>query len=106
MLRKLFPGQLLTLLLTLLLLMGQQGVLAHEITHLQDYNQHDQTPHHTVCDQCLSLANLDNLIPGSSYLLPNAHPHTDKPASSNVLMTLQFDRSAYSARAPPSRILF
>lgn len=100
MLRKLFLGYL----LTLLLLLGQQSVLAHEISHLQDYSQQDKAPHSGVCDQCLSLASLDNLISGSSYILPAASALTVKPVASAMLDHSQLARNAYSARAPPSLI--
>lgn len=102
MLRKLFLGYL----LTLLLLLGQQGVLAHEISHLQDYSQQDQAPHSGVCDQCLSLVSLDNLISGSSYILPATHSLTLKPVASPTLDHSQLVRNAYSARAPPTHIQY
>ncbi len=109
MLRKL----LLSISLALLLAIGQQGALVHEISHYADIGDStsslklglssshpDKAPHSPLCDKCLGYGELAHTLT-ITYVLPpivktgfTTAFYTSKNHDSRRL-------SPYSARAPP-----
>lgn len=97
---------LLPLLLALTFVVGQQHVLTHPISHIQDeqsQTQHDSkhSTHGSFCGECASLVNLAGALPSIFFPLALVNPE-------HVLANVQFARAIaffdlhYSARAPPS----
>ena len=82
------------LLLSLLLLIGQAGVLLHE-------SQVDQHPAGELCELCLHAASLSSpaLITGAD--LPPVIIHHSQPHDSAPLLSFSADLSLPQARAPP-----
>ncbi|MCB5185525.1 hypothetical protein LG201_09960 [Methylobacillus gramineus] len=93
---------LLGYVLSLLLLLSQQGAVTHDISHLRDYSHpaQDQSTHASFCDQCLTYSSLDHATPGLTYSmagLAGSFLFISSPALVNQSNTFY----AYSSRAPP-----
>lgn len=95
---------ILSLALTVLFALGQQGAAVHEISHYADllptHQQQDKAPHGAVCDQCLSYGKLASAVGVSSFVPPASiaqfalhAPLSASDASQTFL--------PYAARAPP-----
>ena len=89
--------------LVMLFALTQMGVATHEISHLNDLNQHSQqdknVPNHQ-CEQCISHADLSNGLASKAYDF--AIVRSDSIAI--IIETSHFAYTqlhSYSARAPP-----
>lgn len=88
---------------------AQTGVVAHEISHLSNTDQH--SPQHSKskstvaeqCAQCLSYAKVASGLQPTSFSLPVVQAQSTAAVSyfSNFKSTLSH---AYGARAPPQTI--
>ena len=92
-------------LLLLLLLMVQQSVLAHTVTHWNDVShnqQEQQVPHEQMCEQCIVFAQFASALT-SDFLIPPADIATF-PAPSCQLMreVLAQIFCVFQPRAPPT----
>jgi hypothetical protein len=101
---------LLSLSLALLLSIGQQGAVLHELSHFSGTEalytdsaaapDQDQAPHSPACEKCLGYAGLGHSITTAITILPvvsgeaNASPDTYHIYQPILLR-------AYTARAPP-----
>lgn len=98
-----FKRLFLILVLPLLLLLAQQQLLAHEITHLDSHTQQQnkhQAPHTDFCPQCAQSAGFSSgLLPEiSSYLCVELQDYyNDLPKT----LSTSYPSKPYSARAPP-----
>lgn len=95
---------LFALILALLLGLGQQGALLHELSHLERLDptsqQQPASPHTSSCDQCLSFSHFAHAIGASFIALPQlAASHWTAPRSATSW--LQRHSPLYAARAPP-----
>jgi hypothetical protein len=92
-------------LLILLLLMVQQSVVAHTLTHwngLSQNQQEQQLPHEENCDQCIAFSQFSSTLTSNFSI-----PITDFavfPSPSCPLPQAIFAQtfSVYHSRAPPS----
>ncbi|MPS48200.1 hypothetical protein [Methylobacillus sp.] len=100
MLRKILLGYV----LSLLLLLSQQSIAAHDIWHLHDQllsHAKDQSSQGNVCEQCLGLGSLESCIPATPPAFQTVFSHTGciGPAA----IECRSERTmAYSSRAPPT----
>ena len=89
---------LLALWLSVLLLMGQLGSIAHSAQHLAE---HDQDRPHTVCELCAAYASLDGATPPPAALplaldlADTALPVSAAPRAGTLT------HPPYHSRAPP-----
>ena len=94
---------ILTLTLAFLFGLGQQGVIAHQISHLDDLaplsQQQDQTAH-SVCDQCLAHSALAHALGGSYLSFAISRPEFI-PSEHQAVNHSRLALSSYQARAPP-----
>ena len=101
-----FRRLILTLALTFLFGLGQQGVVAHQISHLDDLaplsQPHDQTTH-SVCDQCLVYSALAHASGVSPFVLAVSRP-AFVPSEYQAVNHSSLTLSLYQARAPPQFI--
>jgi len=93
---------LIHLLLAFALLLAQQTVVAHAVTHLAKppASEDQQLPKHKVCELCLLSAQFCGAAPGKLLSLETAHEapglaaqHQSSPCSSTP--------RAFRSRAPP-----
>lgn len=101
-----FRRLILTLTLAFLFGLSQQGVIAHQISHLDDLaplsQQQDQTAH-SVCDQCLSHSGLAYALGVDHFafaLSKTGFEQTGYQVADHSRLT----PSSYQARAPPQFI--
>lgn len=98
-----FRRLILTLTLVFLFGLGQQGVIAHQISHLDDLAPHsqqqDQTAH-SVCDQCLHFSGLAYALVASQFFSVVSKPGFEQPAY-EVANRSSLTLPSYHARAPP-----
>jgi ABC-type glycerol-3-phosphate transport system permease component len=96
------------LILIFLFAFTQIGVAAHEISHLNDTNQHSQQnpksqSKHTSaeqCSQCISYAKVANGLALSDFLIPEFNA-VSTAVTAYALKTFTNTTTAYTARAPP-----
>lgn len=89
-------------LLAGLLVLGQQGAAMHAVTHVTDWQEHeDQSPHGTTsCEQCVVYAKFASALPTILHGLTLSQT-PQEAVEHPVHVALSFLPSAYSARAPP-----
>ncbi|MCB5188274.1 hypothetical protein LG200_09715 [Methylobacillus caricis] len=100
MLRKFF----LSYVLSICLLLSQQGALAHQISHLEDYAPYSepqkQSPHSPFCEKCLNYGSLDSAVTAFQAEPPVFIDNCT--ADNQQAHSLPHDSlAAYSSRAPP-----
>ena len=98
-----FRRLVLTLTLAFLFGLGQQGVVVHQISHLDDLaplsQQQDQSAH-SACDQCLAHGALAHAL-GASYLAVTISQTEFTPSEYQAVDHSRLALSSYQARAPP-----
>ena len=81
----------------------QLGLATHEISHLNDFNQHSQqdkkAPAET-CSKCLSYSQVASGLQSPAFTLPNIEA-SFTATSSYYFNTQPSLQTAYAARAPP-----
>ena len=101
-----FRRLILTLTLAFLFGIGQQGVIAHQISHLDDLapasHQQDKSAH-SVCDECVGHSALAFAI-GVAQFKPYIAKSSFEPLSYLVVQSSSRTLPTYLARAPPQFI--
>jgi len=101
---------LISLSLALLLSIGQQGAVLHELSHVSGIEalsadatlapEQDQAPHSSACEKCLGYAGLGHSITTAITNIPVVSGEAN--ASPDTYHTYQpIQLRAYTARAPP-----
>ena len=93
-----------TFFLGLLFVLTQQGVTAHEISHLSDNISHSQKQdksHQGFCEKCASASQLGSALTSSTHHTLSKVLHLDCDVFSQQHATLAFNL-IYYAQAPPS----
>jgi hypothetical protein len=93
-----------TFFLALLFVLTQQGVTAHEISHISDNISHSQKQdksHQGFCEKCASASQLGNGLISSIHHAFSKALDSDSDGFSPQYATLAFDL-IYFAQAPPS----
>lgn len=93
---------LLPLILALLFTLGQQGAIAHSISHLADSQeqQPDKSGHVPVCEKCVTYAKLGHALHAAVFELPViALAHHDP--SRHLFQNHSTHPGFYAARGPP-----
>src|SRR5688572_18418397 len=101
-----FRRLILTLTLAFLFGLGQQGVIAHQISHLDDLaplSQKQDQSAHSVCDQCLAYSALAHASGASPFVLSVSQP-AFVPIEYQALNHSGLTLRPYQARAPPKFI--
>ncbi len=94
------------LLITLFLLLSQQAVFSHALTHLSGApaSQDQQLPHGKVCDQCVQGAQFGGALLDSSNARCWVGEGAIAVAPDPVCVHLPRPIPAFSSRAPPPLI--
>ena len=95
---------LITFFLALLFVLTQQGLTAHEISHISDIQQssqkQDKTTHTNFCEKCLSFSDLGHGLNSKHFSIALSALSVDY-TNHALLKTYSITYPLYSARAPP-----
>jgi hypothetical protein len=95
------PSLLIRLVLAACLLLSQQALVAHAISHTVKAVQQDSTPDkHRVCDLCVLSAQLKDALLDQAKLVVEAMPQPRVQASAWAAR-VPSTSPAYRSRAPP-----
>jgi hypothetical protein len=95
------PSLLIRLVLAACLLLSQQALVAHAISHTVQSSQKDSAPDkNRVCDVCVLSAHLKDALLGQSKLVFEAMPQPRVQASAWAAR-VPSTSPAYRSRAPP-----
>jgi hypothetical protein len=95
------PPLIIRLTLALCLLLSQQALLAHTISHAVKATQQDSAPDkHRICDLCVLSAHLKDALLGQAKLVVDAMPQP-RVESTTWAARVPGAIPAYRSRAPP-----
>jgi len=91
---------LFALWMALAVVVGQQAVALHDLSHVAGHKQ-DSTPGKSTCDKCFACAELSSAVGTSipAVVLPDATPVVREQHSDAAFCTAP--RLAFRSRAPP-----
>jgi hypothetical protein len=86
--------------MALAVVVGQQAVVLHDLSHVAGHKQ-DSTPGKSTCDKCFACAQLSGAVGASVPVVPAIPADDAAPIAVIALVAPAPARFAYQSRAPP-----